>query len=83
MASLPASQGPPLVGVVPLCQKGLPTHAFYPSIAGSAATGLSGVWRVRGDKVTSIYAKEFRAAGVVDGPEMDSIDAAITAFLGL
>lgn len=83
IATLPPSAQLPTIGVVPLAQKPLPEHVLYPSVAGSNATGLSGVWRARADKLTAIYAKEFRAAGTVSGPELERIEAAVRAFLGL
>jgi hypothetical protein len=73
----------PLMGAVPLAQKALPSTVLYPSVSGSLATGLAGTWRARADRLMSIYAKRFRAAGVVTPEELLSIEAAARAFLGL
>lgn len=73
----------PLMGVVPLAQKHLPDSVLYPIIVGNTATGLAGTWRARADKIVSVFAKRFRAAGTVTALELEAIDAAARAFLAL
>ncbi len=73
---------PPFVGVVPLKQKSLPDHLLFPTVTGSEATGLDGVWRARADMMTSIQTTRFRASAQVTDQELASIEAAVRAFLG-
>lgn len=80
-------QESPLLGVVPITQRAdLPEHVLYPHVAGSgeAGNGLTGDWRVRGDKSTSVYiARILRAAEPVTAEELHRICEAVKHFYGV
>ena len=76
---------PPMMGIVPLAQIQLPTHALHPTVAGTGASGngLNGVWRARADKIIGFPALRYQSYGPVTPQELAAIEDAVRLFLDL
>jgi hypothetical protein len=76
---------PPMMGIVPLAQVGIPTHRLHPTVAGTGATGngLHGVWRVRADKVMAVPAHRYQSYGAITAQELAAVEDAVRFFLDL